>query len=149
MKNLFNFFVVLLLCHISRGAVSASSAEKGKNIFETRGCAGCHSLTGSTNGMAPDLAGVSAFRSRSWLHDFIKDPEQMRNDLDVLKLKQEFSMSMPNLGLTDKETDQVIDYLSEFPFAPLKGIGGKRERTPTRHQHGMMMGKHHHQANMM
>lgn len=86
--------------------------EKGKNIFNMRGCASCHSI-GKGVIAAPDLAGVVGRRTKEWLVSWLRDPEPMlETDKAAIKMMKAFNgMRMPNLRLTDDEINAVIVYM--------------------------------------
>ena len=85
----------------------------GQFVFATR-CSACHSL-GQQDKAGPDLAGIAATRERAWLRRYITAPEEMLEAGDPIatalfaKYRQ---MRMPNLELTERQVDDVIDYLT-------------------------------------
>jgi protein SCO1 len=90
--------------------------ERGKAIFNQRGCVSCHSI-GKGVIAAPDLAGVANRRSREWLVSWLRDPEPMLDtDKAAIKMMKSFNgMRMPNLRLTDEEINAVITYMELVP----------------------------------
>ena len=85
----------------------------GQFVFATK-CSACHSL-GQQDKAGPDLAGVAAARDRAWLRRYIAAPQEMIDAGDPIatslfaKYRQ---MRMPNLELTERQVDDVIDYLA-------------------------------------
>jgi len=97
-------------------------ASKGYNIFVTR-CFACHTV-GQGKRVGPDLKGVAARRDRKWLKKFIQTPSVVFNEKDpiALKLLAEYKTPMTDLGLTDKEVEEVIKFL-ENPVVPTRPAG--------------------------
>jgi cytochrome c oxidase subunit II len=85
-------------------------AAEGLTLFNAKGCAGCHTVAGVSQGkVGPDLTHLQSRTTfagsmfnlneenlRTWLHD---PPGVKPGSL------------MPNLGLSDEEIDQLIAYL--------------------------------------
>lgn len=93
---------------VSRG--DQAEAEKGKKIFQERGCAACHTI-GKGKLTGPDLAGVSERRNEEWLKKWLKSPETMlMSDPIAKEMLGIYMVPMPNQGLTDEEIDVLIDY---------------------------------------
>jgi mono/diheme cytochrome c family protein len=89
----------------------AHSAEEGEAIFQQK-CAGCHSIGGGRL-VGPDLKGVTGQRDRTWLEGFIGAPDKLiaSGDPIAAQLLQEYSVPMPNLGLSPDEVSAVLEYL--------------------------------------
>jgi len=47
---------------------------KGEQLYQSNGCATCHSIDGKGGGFAPQLTRIGAERSPKYLHDFLLDP---------------------------------------------------------------------------
>ena len=100
-------------------------SSRGKLLFETRGCLGCHvldpgakrDLIGTYRQFGPNLAGVGTKDSRDWIYAWIKDPKAWNPDT-----------KMPNLRLTDADAADIAQYLSEqkaspeFESTPIPGV---------------------------
>ncbi|MGE5442994.1 MAG: c-type cytochrome [Ignavibacteriales bacterium] len=85
--------------------------EKGKGLFQSKGCAGCHTI-GKGKLTGPDLKGVTQRRSEEWLKKWIKSPDTMVfTDPTAKELLKQYLTPMPNLGLTDDEVNALISYL--------------------------------------
>jgi cytochrome c oxidase subunit II len=89
---------------------SGSQATLGQQVFEQKGCAGCHSINGISSGtVGPNL---THFKSRSVFAGSIfenTDPNLrawLRNPPG-----QKPGSVMPNLGLSEDEVSQLIAYL--------------------------------------
>lgn len=98
-------------------AAAAASAKgqsptAGEEIFDTK-CAGCHSIGGGKL-VGPDLKDVTKRRDTQWMKSFISDPaKMMASDPVAQQLRKENNnMTMPTLGLTPAEVDEVIAYLA-------------------------------------
>lgn len=88
--------------------VSASVAA-GKRVFERKACFDCHTLFGEGARFAPEIGKV-------WLkYGGATDPDGARAGLKTWFAAQPTGIDdrhqMPNLHLTDKELDDVIDFL--------------------------------------
>ena len=84
-------------------------AEKGKALFQTKGCSACHTFGKKSAG--PDLAGVSQRRTAAWMEQQILHPEVMvKEDPISHGLFAQFALQMPNQGLTPDEAKAVIEY---------------------------------------
>jgi cytochrome c2 len=85
--------------------------EKGKELFQSKGCVGCHTI-GKGKLTGPDLKGVTQRRSEEWLKKWIKSPDTMVfTDPTAKELLKQYLTPMPNLGLTDEEVNALISYL--------------------------------------
>jgi len=89
---------------------SSSAAFEGLNLFNAKGCAGCHTVAGVSQGkIGPDL---THFDSRTTFAGSIFDmnEENLRTWLENPPGVKPGSL-MPDLGLTDEEITQLIAYL--------------------------------------
>jgi len=91
----------------------AASAERGKWLFESRGCLACHShdgFDGIKADQGPDLSRVSAkFQSekgRKWLYSWIKQPQRYHARTKMPKL---FLDPIEEKDATGKPTGKVTD----------------------------------------
>jgi protein SCO1/2 len=90
------------------------ASDPGAYLFKTR-CVACHSIGGG-DGIGPDLAGVTARRSKEWLERFISAPDKMIAEKDkiALELFEHYKLvRMPNLRLGPKDTAAIIGYLEK------------------------------------
>lgn len=83
----------------------------GQVLFANR-CAACHTFS-KGDLLGPDLMGVSARRDRDWIISYLADPSQMRARKDpiALELAKNYKVKMPNLKLTKKQLEEVVEYL--------------------------------------
>jgi mono/diheme cytochrome c family protein len=97
----------------AQAKVDAQAADRGKKIWNSKQCSGCHEL-GRKQSTGPDLIGVTDRRSNEWLHKWLKDPVTMTGeDSTAMALKKEYNSQMPKLGLSDADADALINYLAQ------------------------------------
>lgn len=97
---------------ITGGAPRSLGHVPGRALF-VKACAACHKI-GDGKHIGPDLAGVTARRPRDWLVRFIVSPGKMigEGDPTALALLAEYrGLRMPELGLTEKDAEDVITYI--------------------------------------
>jgi cbb3-type cytochrome oxidase cytochrome c subunit len=102
-------------------AVPLGDAARGKQLFETVGCAGCHILDPKAKRddfyptinrlHGPNLVRTGSKVSRGWLYAWVKDPKQYFPDTN-----------MPNLRLTDQEAADVVAYLTSSRDARYENV---------------------------
>jgi len=94
---------------------SGGRAENGKSLFNTKGCAGCHSVeTAATNAAdiaakfpavyGGNLSSISERTTPAWIFSFVKAPKRFAPDT-----------LMPDLGLSDSEAADLTAYLTQQP----------------------------------
>ena len=88
-------------------------AAGGKAIFEEK-CIGCHTIGGGKL-VGPDLKDVTQQRDPQWIKNFILDPAKViASDADAQALLKEYNnLTMPALGLTTDQVDQLVEFLSD------------------------------------
>ncbi len=89
----------------------SEAAAAGEKAFAEGGCNGCHVIGKVSSG--PDLTG-SLLRHEDgakWIKKFIMHPETMYDDPYVAGMIDYFKLRMPNQNMTEKETDNIIEYL--------------------------------------
>jgi protein SCO1 len=110
-RLLFSSIPVFLLA-ASLASAQDTTVVKGERLFKAY-CAACHSI-GAGVIVGPDLKGVTARRSLSWLKRFISDPGRMVREKDrtAVGLVARFNgYVMPSLGLSEKNITDVTAYL--------------------------------------
>ena len=93
------------------------SDKPGQALF-IKASASCHTI-GKGDRVGPDLAYVSARRSKEWLRGFVSRPDRMFAAGDPVALamtKKYRGLRMPNLGLSEQDADDVIAYLDAQSF---------------------------------
>ena len=103
------------------------NAERGQELFETRGCMGCHSIGEGDSRMGGDFAAnlsrVGEKMNYDYMVRWIHDPSEVTPDPDVPDAMRPRPV-MPSLRLTDQESRDIATYLSEqrtdqeYPPAP-------------------------------
>jgi len=100
-------------------------------VYELYKCSTCHKFNGYGGDLAPDLTYEGSRAQRSWIVEFLKNPQTLRPTL-ILR--------MPQLNMSDKDAAIVADYLSlvlqhpavnsaatnEKPFTPSMAALGKQ-----------------------
>ncbi len=88
----------------------SAAAERGATMFDEGGCSGCHVVGKVSSG--PDLTGVLQRHENAekWVKDFIMHPEKMYNDPYVKSMIDYFNLKMPNQGMSEAETLDIIEY---------------------------------------
>jgi mono/diheme cytochrome c family protein len=99
-------------------APAAQGPSNGAAIFNTK-CAGCHTIGGGKL-IGPDLKDVMVRRDPDWVKRFISDPPKMlASDPTAQKLlKENNNVSMPNLGLSPAEVEDLVDFLKNPGVSP-------------------------------
>ena len=94
---------------VTVGPIDQAMAEQGEKLFEVK-CGACHKMTERYVG--PPLGDVTVRKSPAFIMNQILDPEGMYNKHpEVKKLLGEYMTQMPNLGLTQEQARQVVEYL--------------------------------------
>ncbi len=80
----------------------SADANKGKELYDTLGCAACHKVNGQGGTAGPDLSNqANKGRSRSWLATKIRNPKADNPQT-----------TMPaNSNLSDQQVNNLVDYL--------------------------------------
>jgi protein SCO1 len=127
-----------------RNEVVPAAASAGANTFVddplnlpgqalfVKTCGGCHTV-GRGDRTGPDLRGVTTRRSRDWLTRYIMEPEKMRAKQDpvAVSLAAKYpTVRMPNLGLSELDTGDVIAYIEAMTYA-----AQARKSAPHAHRH--------------
>jgi cytochrome c2 len=104
------------------GVTEEASAERGKVVFETRGCLACHShadFPGVTADQGPDLSRLSSKlyteKGREWLYSWIKQPNRyhvrtVMPDTFLDPVAERDAQNQPTGVVTDPAAD-VVAYL--------------------------------------
>ncbi len=84
-------------------------AKRGEAAYLKGGCNGCHVIGQVSSG--PDLTGALIRQDEKWQREFIKNPASKFNEPYVKEYIQFFNLRMPNQNMTDKEVDEIIEYM--------------------------------------
>ncbi len=94
---------------ITLGKLDKEMAEAGEKLFEGK-CAACHKMTEKYVG--PPLGGITERLKPAFIMNQILNPEGMYTKHPAVKqLLAEYMTQMPNLGLTQDQARQVLEYL--------------------------------------
>ena len=103
------------------------NSVQGQELFETRGCLGCHSIGDGDSRMGGDFAAnlsrVGEKMNYDYMVRWIHDPSEVTPDPDVPDALRPRPV-MPSLRLSDRESRDIAAYLSEqktaqeYPPAP-------------------------------
>lgn len=93
-------------------ATDEATIARGKELFATKGCVGCHKVGGGRL-VGPDLKGVTARRSPEWMAKMLLRPDLMvKQDAAAKKLLAEYLVPMPNQQVNpDTELPALMSYL--------------------------------------
>lgn len=94
------------------GAEKIPNISRGEELFRSR-CDSCHSL-GTESRLGPGLQGVTNRRDKAWLTRWLKTPDQMLAEKDIIAIelfKQYKQLPMPNLRLSDADVNALITYM--------------------------------------
>jgi len=88
-------------------------AQKGKGLWNSRGCTGCHSIGGGKRS-GPDLNGVLERRELGWLRRWLKNPTQMLETDSTAQamLAQYNNTKMPNMRLSDADVESLLQFIA-------------------------------------
>ncbi len=101
------FFVIFLaltfdtLAQLDKRAPEITQAvDDGKMVWHKYDCIGCHTILGNGTYFAPDVTKVAARKPRSYLKQFLMDPQAVNPNA-----------VMPKLGISSQEADNLITFL--------------------------------------
>lgn len=63
-----------------QGAAATGNPQQGKRVYESSGCASCHSIDGHGGDSGPDLSNIGSVRSAAFLRDEIFNPGANKPD---------------------------------------------------------------------
>ena len=95
-----------------RKDVTAALAKKGEALFDSEGCASCHTLDGVGSGVAPDLKG---WGSREWTYAFIRAPGHSRFFGEANEME-----TFDHLRLPEEDLQAITAWLHAQASQPLK-----------------------------
>ena len=86
--------------------------DKGQYLFGKQ-CVACHTI-GHGDFIGPDLLGVTRVRSRQWLVQMIRQPDQLLDNKDPVAtalLKKYNGVRMPNTFVGDQDVEFILSYI--------------------------------------
>ena len=93
------------------GEIDAALATSGEAYFQSRGCAGCHTVSDARL-VGPGLKGVTERREYDWIMSMVLHPDSMlQNDPVAKELQQEYGAAMVYMGTTPEEARAIYEYL--------------------------------------
>ena len=86
-------------------------AKRGETAYLEGGCNGCHVIGKVSSG--PDLTGVLQRHENAeeWVANWIMKPETMYDNEYIKSMVNYFNLRMPNQGMTEAQTKDIIEYL--------------------------------------
>lgn len=95
------------------GPVDQALAERGRELFRTRGCTACHTL-GEGKRVGPDLEGVTERREFVWLYHMVMSPDSMvKHDPEAKKLLGEYMVPMADQDVSPEQFRAIYEYLRD------------------------------------
>lgn len=76
------------------------AVDRGKQLFTTQGCDGCHSIGGQGGSFGPDLSTIGSERDKAWLERFLQGPGAVVSN-----------NGMPTPDLTPSQRADLVAYL--------------------------------------
>ena len=94
----------------------ATMAAEGKKIAEVK-CTSCHKPT-EEKLVGPGWKGVTTRQTPYWIMNFISNPDPMISvDPELQKQLEICLVRMPNQGLNETESRQILEYMREIDGA--------------------------------
>jgi len=112
----------------SPGQAAPGAVQKGQELYQSQGCAGCHKISGQGGTAGSDLSNEgNSGRSADWLATQIRDPKAHNP-----------ASTMPSYtSLSPEQVGNLVAYLlslhagGEKPAARAPAVGEKKEAPPT------------------
>ncbi len=93
-------------------AKDSTNADKGEAIFN-RFCIGCHNFR--QDGIGPQLGGIAERRTKTWIQNFIRNPQKVLNSGDqrARQLYEKYKTVMPSFtNFTTEELNNITAFLN-------------------------------------
>lgn len=98
-------------------AVDPAQTDRGKAVFDAKGCGACHQFGSKLVG--PDLNGIGERRSAAWIARMIRHPSAMvKRDPTAKQLFREAMVEMTDQGVADDEVGPLVSFLVSHPATP-------------------------------
>ena len=93
--------------------LDVAMAKKGQTVAEVK-CTSCHKLTDEKL-VGPGWKGVTSRHQPEWIMNFISNPDPMITKDPKMQAQLEICLvRMPNQGLTDTESRDILEYMREI-----------------------------------
>ena len=93
------------------GPVDRQLAQRGEELFRSRGCVACHTM-GEGRRVGPDLVDVTERREFAWTYHMVVNPDSMlRNDSIARQLLSEYFTPMSDQNVTPEQFRAIYEYL--------------------------------------
>lgn len=93
--------------------LDVAMAKKGQNVAEVK-CTSCHKITDEKL-VGPGWKGVTSRHQPEWIMNFISNPDPMITKDPKMQAQLEICLvRMPNQGLTDTESRDILEYMREI-----------------------------------
>ena len=93
------------------GPIDGQLADRGEQLFQTKGCGGCHSIGGGRL-TGPDLEGVTELREYEWILAIVQYPDSMlREDPVARQLFAEYMTPMLSVGASRDDARAIYEFL--------------------------------------
>jgi putative heme-binding domain-containing protein len=95
---------------------TAGNAERGKALFASKGCSGCHIVAGEGSAYGPDLSSIGSLRSAAVLRQSILDPAaSIPNGFAMVRVSTREGITVSGIRMNeDSFTIQVRDAGGRF-----------------------------------
>jgi mono/diheme cytochrome c family protein len=106
---------VLVVASLAVATAQTQAPSPAATLFE-KSCYSCHNIGGGDK-KGPDLKGVTAKRTREWLHEYIETPAAMNRsgDPDAVALFKKFAPEvMPDQALSPEQIDGILNLIDEL-----------------------------------
>ncbi len=104
----------------SNEAAMSASVVRGKEIWDTNNCMGCHTILGEGAYYAPELTRVVERRGEAWIRAFIRDPQAMYPG----------KRRMVKYDFTEEQITDVIAFLDWVGRIDTNGFPRKPDMAP-------------------
>lgn len=94
-------FLTMSLKAVASISLTDPSVGRGKQLYQTLGCAACHQIHGEGEAVGPDLSDVGSQRNAVWLTRRLKEPESV----------QPGSIMPAYTGLSEEEVRDLTNYM--------------------------------------
>lgn len=104
----------------TRHAELTDSAIRGKHLFDTKNCMGCHTILGEGAYYAPELTKVYERRGPQFIASILRDPQAMYPG----------ERKMVNYHFTEQEITDLVEFLKWIGQMDLNGFPPKPDLAP-------------------